>query len=101
MPLQPEDELMVLLECAEGAWTMGRVEDFLWHAEQPGKDAFVEFIVDCERRGWVTFEQVHDPDTGRLNMHAQLTRDGNGRLAELNAAGVKPSKAVDADDDVL
>lgn len=90
---------MVLLECADDAFPMGRVEDFRWHAERPGGSPYVDFIRDCEQRGWVTLHEVHDPASGRMIMRPRLTSSGNARIGELTAAGVLPSEAVDADDD--
>lgn len=96
----PEDELMILLECAEDSCLMGRVDDFKWQAERPGKSPIVDLLSKYEKQGWVTLHEVLDPADDRMIMRARLTSAGQHRIAELNRAGVQPSQAVDADDDV-
>jgi hypothetical protein len=86
---------MVLLECAEDAFPMGRAEDFRWHASRPGSSEFVDAVVMFEANGWVTLEEVRSPDDARLIMGARLAPAGHKRIAELVAAGIEPSQGVD------
>jgi hypothetical protein len=101
MNVSPEDELMILLECAEDAFPMGRVENFKWHAERPGNSDTVDLLCGFERNGWVTLHEVEDPDDGRVIMRPRLAPSGQKRIQELTDAGVEPSRAVDADDEVI
>ena len=89
---------MVLLECAEGSLSMGRVENFRWHAERPGESPTVDLIINAERKGWVTLHEILDEADDRVIVRPSLTSVGQRRIAELNQAGVQPARAVDADD---
>lgn len=92
--ISPSDELMLLLECAEDAFPMGRAADFRWHATRPGSSEFVDAVIMFEANGWVTLEEVRDPEDERLIMRAKLAPAGHQRIAEFVAAGVEPSEGV-------
>lgn len=98
MSITPEAELMILLECAEDSFPVGRVADFEWHAKRPGQSSTVDLICGCQEQGWVTLHEVLDQVDGRMLMRARLTPAGQHRIAQLSRAGVQPSQAVDADD---
>ena len=101
MDITPETELMILLECAEDSFPMGRVENFKYQAERPGMSPVVDLVCGFERNGWVTLNEVLDPADDRVIMRPRLTPAGQQRIAELDRAGVEPAKAVDADDDLI
>lgn len=90
----PKDELMILLECAEDAFPMGRAADF--SGRPSGQDR--RLVTRCERQGWVRLDEVRHAPDGRIVMRPRLTPDGHRRIAELNQSGVQPSRAMDADD---
>ena len=98
MILPPERELMILLECAEDALPSGRAVDFKAQAAKPGSSPTYDYLSYAAQQGWVTLDEVPDPDDGRTLMRPRLAPGGQRRIAELNATGVQPERAVDADD---
>jgi len=98
MNVTPETELMILLECAEDAFPLGRVEDFSWHAAHPGESAHIDAVLQFRQAGWVEIAEVPDAETGRKFARARLTGSGQVRIGQLNAAGIRPARAADADD---
>jgi len=99
MSVTPEGELMILLECAEDTFPSGRAADFKWHLKHPGSSPTDDYLSHAAQQGWVTLDEVRDPDDGRILMRPRLAPGGQRCVAELNAAGVQPARAVDADDD--
>ena len=99
MIVPPERELMILLECAEDAMPSGRAVDFKAQAAKPGSSPTYDYLSYAAQQGWVTLDEVLDPDNGRTVMRPRLAPAGQRRIAELNAAGVQPERPVDADDD--
>ena len=99
MIVPPERELMILLECAEDSMPSGRAVDFKAQAAKPGSSPTYDYLSHAAQQGWVTLDEVPDPDDGRTLMRPRLAPGGHRRIAELNAAGVQPERAADADDD--
>ena len=90
---------MILLACAEDALPSGAADDFKWQVARPGSSRTYDYLAHAAQQGWVTLDEVPDPDDGRTIMRPRLLPAGQNRIRELNAAGVQPSQAVDADDD--
>ncbi len=95
------DELTLLLQCSGRGFSLGEPADFYWHLERPGSSMTADTIGRFRDQGWVTLHEVVDPDDGRTILHAVRTPAANSRIGELNDLGVKPSRAVDADDEYL
>jgi hypothetical protein len=88
---------MILLECAEDSFPMGRAEDFRFHASRPGASPYVDLICTFEKNGWVTLHEVVDEAGCPCDHAAKAHAGGTARISELNREGVQPAKAVDAD----
>ncbi len=88
-------ELYVLMECAEDAFGLGRMEDFKWQAARPGSSPTNAVILALIDRGHLEVVERIESGTGRRNANAVITPEGRRRMGQLIAAGVEPDEGCD------
>jgi hypothetical protein len=91
MPTQEENELFLLLECAESPFGLGFAEDFRWHVEHPGESQTADLVAALERRGQLRVVNDSDPHSRDGQVAAELTERGRERIQELVKDGVTPA----------
>lgn len=91
LTLAPDDELYVLMECAEGPFGLGRPLDYRWYVGRPGLSSTIDLVRDLKRRGYVTVAEKWDPRGLEMRISAEITPAGRTRINELVRDGVQPS----------
>jgi hypothetical protein len=91
MSATPEEELFVLMECAESPFGLGAPADYRWHVDRPGESPTIDLVRHLENKGCITVSEGRDPQGGRMQVHAEITPTGRKRMDELVRDGIQPS----------
>lgn len=85
-----QDELYVLMEAAEAAFTLGEPANYEWHAARPGESPWTDYVRTLADAGLVQIVVERPPGEHRDIALAKLTDAGRQRMDELIRAGVRP-----------
>jgi hypothetical protein len=88
-------ELMILMECHEDAFGLGRIEDCQWNLAQDDLSDVYAVVKRLADRGDIEIVEREEAGSGRRNAHGVATAAGRRRMAELIDAGIEPAPGVD------